>query len=155
MENIWFAKVGVKTNISYGLTKTSSAWPVYQKTGLEQNELFYDPFLDSAHQTRLQGVDSVFGMHEHPSCGLDMTARHLAFLRHKLSLKIPCVMLCRKDVFIWVVTSHESKHISSVSLPASVGSVCELCHKMAKSTEQGKKTHWCNSFPRGYGAAKW
>lgn len=42
MENIWFAKVNGKTNISRALTKASSDLPVYRKTGLELNELFHD-----------------------------------------------------------------------------------------------------------------
>lgn len=92
--------------------------------------------------TRLdsKGLILYSGCIKHPSCGLDMTPWHLAFPRHKLSLRILCVMLCHQDVFIWVVSSHKSKHISSVSLPASVGSDCELCYKMAKSTEQGKNS---------------
>lgn len=81
MENIWFAKVNVKTNISRALTKASSVLPVYQKTGLELNELFYD-----VYQTQLLGPLLCLGMHLHPGCSLDVTAPHLAFLRHKLSL---------------------------------------------------------------------
>lgn len=99
------------------------------------------------------GVDSVFGMPEHPSCGLDMTARHLAFLRHKLSLKNLCLMHSHHNVFIWVVSSHESKH--SVDLLAPVIFDYELYYEIAESTEQGKKTQWCNSCPCGYGTVKW
>lgn len=81
------------------------------------------------------GVDSVFGMHERPCCGLAMTAQHLAFLRHKLSLKNLCLMLSHECVFFWVVSSHESKHSWSIALLAHVIYDHELYHKMAKSTE--------------------
>lgn len=86
------------------------------------------------------GVDSVFGMHKHPSCGLDMTALHLAFLRHKLSLKNLCLMFCHQYVFIWVVSSHECKHSWSVALLGPVISDHELNYEMAETTEQGKNS---------------
>lgn len=70
-------------------------------TGAEWTILWPVPGYCSPDST--PGVDSVFGMHKYPSCGLDMTAQHIAFFRHKLSLKNLCLMLCCQYFCIWVV----------------------------------------------------
>lgn len=68
-------------------------------TGAKWTILWLAPGYCSPDSTPV--VDSVSGMHKNPSCGLDMTARHLAFLRQKLSLKNLCLMLCHQYAFIW------------------------------------------------------
>lgn len=113
------------------LTSVPENW-----TGVKWTVLWPAPGYCSPDST--PGVDSVFGMHKHPSCGLDTNARHLAFLRHKLSLKNLRFLLCHQYVFIWVVSSHESKHSWSPALPATVISDYELYYEMAESTERGK-----------------